>query len=121
MKAIIICAAALALAGCVNLYTRCPGTDAAVVETYQSTAAAAGTAFVVMFPQVMMPSGRNKILFPENLISVPLGCLCFIDVACEAAVDTVCWPVDSVWLSKRDNNSRSSAQDCSAHEKEEER
>ena len=94
MKTMLAAAAAVLLTGCVNMYVRCPGTDAKIVETYQSTKAAAGISYVVMFPQVMMPSGRNKFLFPENLISVPIGCLCFVDAACEGVVDTVLWPAD---------------------------
>ena len=82
------------LSGCMNLYTRCPETPARIEDTYQSTCATAGMAYVVMFPQVIMASHNNKILFPENLISIPIGCLCFVDVAAEGVLDTVFWPID---------------------------
>lgn len=101
MKAAALSLAAALLSGCMNMYTRCPGTDAKVIETYQSTKCMASMSFVVMFPQVMMPSGCNKPMLPENLISIPIGCLFFADTACEAAVDTALWPVDELWLSKR--------------------
>lgn len=100
MKAATLALAAALLSGCMNMYTRCPGTNANVTETYQSTKYMACMSFVVMFPQVMMPSGSNKPMLPENLISIPIGCLFFADVACEVAVDTVLWPVDEFWLSK---------------------
>ena len=58
-------------------------------------------AYVVMFPQVIMSSHNNKILFLENLISIPIGCLCFVDVAAEAAIDTVCYPVDAMLRDNR--------------------
>lgn len=65
-----------------------------ITDTYQCTEATAGMSYIVMFPQTMMPSGGSKFLFPENLISIPIGCLCFVDVACEAVLDTVFWPFD---------------------------
>lgn len=93
-KAILTLVLASLLSGCMNLYTRCPGTPPRIEDTYQSTCSTAGMAYVVMFPQVMMASHNNKILFPENLISIPLGCLCFVDVAAEGVLDTVFWPID---------------------------
>jgi uncharacterized protein YceK len=93
MKKFILVAACMLLAGCVNLYTRCPGTNTKIVQTYQSTYVASGLSYVVMFPQVMFPSG-NAAFIPENLISIPVGCLGFVDTACEAVVDTVLFPAD---------------------------
>lgn len=89
------------VSGCMNLYTRCPGTELKIEKTYQSTENSFAWSYVIMFPQVIMPSGRNKILFPENLISIPIGCLCFVDVACEAVVDTILYPVDNAIAAKR--------------------
>ena len=31
----------------------------------------------------------------QNIFTIPVGCLCFVDVALEGVVDTVCWPWDS--------------------------
>lgn len=101
MKAATLALAAALLTGCMNMYTRCPCTNANIIETYQSTKYMASMSFVVMFPQVMMPSGSNKLMLPENFISIPIGCLFFADTVCEAAVDTALWPVDELWLSKR--------------------
>lgn len=92
---------AFLLSGCMNLYTRCPGTPPRIEDTYQSTCCTAAMAYVVMFPQVIMASHNNKILFPENLISIPIGCLCFVDVAAEAAIDTVCYPADTMLRNNR--------------------
>lgn len=89
------------LSGCMNLYTRCPGTPPRIEDTYQSTFCTSAMAYVVMFPQVVMASHNNKILFPENLISIPIGCLCFVDVAVEAAIDTVCYPADAMLRNNR--------------------
>jgi uncharacterized protein YceK len=104
-KAILTLVLASLLQGCMNLYTRCPGTAPIISDTYQCTEMTAGMSFVVMFPQVMMPSGGNKFMFPENLISIPIGCLCFVDVAAEGVLDTVFWPID--WsISKSRKNKR---------------
>ena len=100
-KLIAIGLLCLTLSGCMNLYTRCPGTDARIEDTYQSTCSTAEMAYVVMFPQVVMASHNNKILFPENLISIPIGCLCFVDVAAEAAIDTVFYPADAMLRNNR--------------------
>ena len=39
----------------------------------------------------------------ENLITIPIGCVGFCDTACEAAIDTVLFPVDYVLVSHRDS------------------
>ena len=93
-KAILTLVLASLLSGCMNLYTRCPGTPPRIEDTYQSTCCTAEMAYVVMFPQVIMASHNDKILLPENLISIPIGCLCFVDVAAEGVLDTVFWPID---------------------------
>ena len=86
-------ALALAVSGCINLYTRSPFTDARVERPWQCTQAAADWSVVVMFPQVLSPAS-NRGFMAANLISVPVGCLCWVDVACEAVIDTLLWPFD---------------------------
>lgn len=88
----------LMTAGCINCYLRCPVTDQKIDEVYKSTKAGVGMSFVVMFPQIMSTAGSNGFE-PMNIISVPIGCLCFVDVACEAVLDTVFFPTDW-WLTK---------------------
>jgi len=93
MKAKLLALACLLLSGCVNLYTRSPFTGDRIEETYQSTQYAALFSWVVMFPQTMAPGGSRGLMW-ANAVSVPVGCLCFVDAAAEAAVDTVCFPAD---------------------------
>ena len=90
----------LMLAGCVNAYVRCPGTEPKIDKTYKSTEASASMVYVIMFPQIAMPSRRNALIL-ENAISIPIGCLCFIDVAVEGVVDTACYPIDKVLSNRR--------------------
>lgn len=91
-KLIAIVLLCLILAGCMNLYTRCPGTDARIEDTYQSTCQSIGTAYVVAFPQIIM--GWGPSIEPENFITIPFGLLVLCDTPFEAVVDTVCWPWD---------------------------
>ena len=86
-------ATTLLLCGCVNCYVRCPGTDVRVEHVYQSTATSAAIAYVVAFPQKIGATGAGELRW-ENVFTVPLGWLCLVDTACEAAVDTVCLPID---------------------------
>ena len=85
----------LLTAGCMNCYVRCPFTEAKITDTYQCTHDSFAYSYVIMFPQVMAPGPTNGF-YPENIITVPVGCLCFADVACEAVVDTALWPVDKL-------------------------
>ena len=89
----------LTFAGCINLYTRCPGTDARIEDTYQSTCQSIGMAYVVAFPQMIM--GWEMSIEPENLITIPFGLLVLCDTPFEAVVDTVCWPWDNYISDKR--------------------
>ena len=82
-------------AGCMNLYVRCPGTDKKIEKTYQCTQETFDLSYVIMFPQIL-PLNADKGLMPANIITVPIGCLCFVDVACEAVLDTVFWPIDRI-------------------------
>ncbi len=89
----------LLVSGCMNLYVRCPFTNATIDETYMCTKEAAAYSYVIMFPQVMSPNSAR--LLPENAITIPIGCICFIDVACEVILDTLLWPADKVISSSR--------------------
>lgn len=82
-----------ALSGCMNVYTRCPGTDREIASCYQSTECMLTLSCVVAFPQVMSPGGSDEFYW-ENLFTIPCGLLCLCDTACEAVVDTVMLPVD---------------------------
>lgn len=88
--------------GCVNCYVRCPGTDVRVEHVYQSTAISAAMAYIVAFPQKIGSTGAGGLMW-ENVFTVPLGCLCLADTVCEAALDTVCLPVDAVLSENRKN------------------
>lgn len=81
------------LSGCMNLYTRCPGTKPTIESIYQCSREMIPLSYVVMFPQVMSPGSADDFYW-ENLITVPCGLICFGDTACEAVVDTVCLPFD---------------------------
>lgn len=88
---VILCI--ICFAGCMNLYVRCPGTSEKIEKTYQCTEKTFALSYVVMFPQVMAPGEHDSFVI-ENLLTIPIGCLCFIDVACEGIVDTLLWPID---------------------------
>lgn len=100
MRKLLAIALATLFSGCLNIYTRCPGTDAKIKDTYQCTEESAELSFVVMFPQIMSTTGDNGFQ-AWNIVSVPIGCLCFVDVACEGILDTLFWPVDAAIVSKR--------------------
>ena len=53
INAILATAAAVLLSGCINLYTRCPGTDSEIASTYQSTRLSISVAYVVAFQQII--------------------------------------------------------------------
>ena len=96
MKKSIVFTALLLIAqcGCVNLFERCPITGLNVNSTYQATDISLACARVIMFPQLIGPNGNLGTLYPENIFTIPVGCFCFADVACEAVLDTVFWPID---------------------------
>lgn len=98
-KLIAIGLLCLTFTGCINLYTRCPDTDARIEDTYQSTCKSIGMAYVVAFPQTIM--GWEPSIEPENLITIPFGLLVLCDTPFEAVVDTVCWPWDNYISDKR--------------------
>jgi len=95
----VAAAALLLLCGCVNVYTRCPLTERRIKGVYQCTKEAASLSYVVMFPQTM-GWGNGAAFVPENLVTVPVGCLGMCDAAAEAVLDTVFLPADA-WLASR--------------------
>lgn len=81
--------------GCVNIYTRCPTTDARIESCYQSTRVASAFAVVASFPQMMSDAPSDYAIQWENIFTVPfLGLPCSVDACLEAVVDTVCLPYD---------------------------
>ena len=96
MKKLYAFAASILLAvssGCMNLYTRCPGTDREIASCYQSTEWMLTFSYVVAFPQVMSPGSADEFYW-ENLITIPCGIVCLADTACEAVLDTALLPFD---------------------------
>ena len=83
----------LATSGCMNLYTRCPGTDRKIESCFQSTRCMGTLSVVVAFPQIMS-SGSSDEFYLENIITIPCGLVCLADTACEAVLDTALLPFD---------------------------
>ena len=94
MKSILILSAALILGGCVNCYTRFPTTNERIERVYQCSREAAALSVIIAFPQMMSDNPGDGGFMWENIFTVPLGCLCLCDAACEAVIDTVCLPFD---------------------------
>lgn len=92
-KALASVLCATLLSGCLNLYTRCPGTVARVENCYQSTRTAFSCSVIVAFPQ-MMSCTPDTGLHWMNAMTIPLGLVGMCDCACEAVLDTVFLPVD---------------------------
>lgn len=106
MKRILALAVGLSalapVTGCVNVYTRCPGTSARIESTYQSTETAFSTAIVCAFPQAMSDNPGDYRFKALNLLTVPLGVVVLADALCEAGIDTVCSPVDYLLAKRRE-------------------
>ena len=94
MKKILILATLVSLTGCVNSFTRCPGTSARVESVYQSTRTAAAASVICAFPQMMSDAPSDYRFMAYNLLTIPLGVAVLADAVCEAAVDTACLPAD---------------------------
>ena len=95
MRKLLSVAAVAALSGCVNCYTRWPTTDERISSVYQCSREAAALSVICSFPQMMSDAGNADSFMWENIFTVPfLGLPCALDALCEAAVDTVCLPVD---------------------------
>ena len=83
----------LSLSGCMNIYTRCPGTSTRIESCYQSTEQMFALSYVICFPQIISP-GASDSFYWENIITVPCGIVCYLDTACEAVLDTAFLPFD---------------------------
>jgi uncharacterized protein YceK len=82
------------LGGCVNIYTRCPGTDEKITQVYQCSREAAALAVIGSCPQ-MMSDAPDRGWRWENCLTIPfIGLPCAVDAVCEGVIDTVCLPVD---------------------------
>lgn len=84
----------LCMCGCVNCYTRFPTTNERIERVYQCSREAAALSVIIAFPQMMSDNPGDGGFMWENIFTVPLGCLCLCDAACEAVIDTVCLPFD---------------------------
>jgi len=93
MKRMLVLAAMLLTAGCMNLYTRCPGTDGKIEDTYQATKEMADWTLIVAFPQILAPDGERGFSW-YNLLTIPLSLVVFADDCCEAVGDTLCYSFD---------------------------
>ena len=102
-KLLLTIVAATALCGCVNLYTRMPGTRGRINSVYQSTSTAFSLGFVVMFPQIMSDNPGDGGFMWENCFTIPLGLMVEVDMLLEAVIDTVCLPVDWPLSNARQN------------------
>jgi len=103
-KLIMATALALACCGCMNLYTRAPWTDGRIERCYQSSRAVAGLGIICMFPQCMSDCPGDGGFIFENIFTIPVGVLVECEAVVEAAVDTVCLPVDwplSAWRRRK--------------------
>jgi hypothetical protein len=70
-----------------------------------------------MFPQILSWRGEQvearsstrDTFVMENLITIPIGCIGFCDIACEAVIDTVLFPADwvLVWYRDKQFNNKS--------------
>ena len=91
----VICALALCT-GCVNCYTRCPGTDARIETVYQPTRAALECSIICAFPQMMSDCPSDDGFKAYNVLTVPLGLLVLGDALCESVIDTAFLPADFI-------------------------
>lgn len=107
MKNMLILSAALILGGCVNCYTRFPTTNERIESIYQCSRETAALSMIIAFPQMMRDNPVDGGFIWENIFTVPLGCLCLCDAACEAVIDTVClpfdWPISAARRKERGN------------------
>lgn len=82
------------LSGCMNCYYRAPWTRGEIRECYQATRTTASAVPVLAFPQMMSDNPYDYCWAPVNLLTVPLALVALCTVPVEAALDTVCLPVD---------------------------
>ena len=50
----------------------------------------------------MLALDSHDGLCAANILTIPIGCLCFVDVALEGVVDTVMLPIDFALASRQD-------------------
>lgn len=101
MKKWLLASLLVALTGCMNLYTRCPGTDGRIEDTYQCTKEMFSWSWVVAFPQTLAIEGDRSLSW-YNLLTVPLSLVVFADDCCESVCDTVCYPFNMTRKPKAD-------------------
>lgn len=95
LQFVTVCALAICT-GCVNCYTRCPGTDSRIESVYQPSRAALGCSIICAFPQMMSDCPSDDEFKAYNVLTVPLGLLVLGDALCEAVVDTAFLPADFI-------------------------
>ena len=105
MKKLICLILLAATCGCVNLYTRCPGTDKEIVDTYQCTQEMIAWTCIIAWPQAMSPDCSDKF-YPINVITIPLAIIPAADTCLEAVVDTVFYPYDYYTTKGKNKNRR---------------
>ena len=93
-RLIAVVLVAIALTGCMNLWTRNPLTETEITSVYQSSRMMAGGAIVVALPQMMSDCPSEPAFMSMNLITIPLGGIVLCDAICEAALDTAFLPFD---------------------------
>ena len=100
MKKLVLLPIFSTFLGCMNLYTRCPGTDKTIYTTYQCTQEMWSWTEIVAFPQMLAPDGVGLMWI--NLITFPMALIPAADTCLEAVVDTVCYPYDITKKPKKD-------------------
>ena len=105
MKKLVCILLLAATCGCMNLYTRCPGTDKEITTTYQSTYEMSCWTLIVAFPQALDLSDTYNGWQWFNCLTVPLAIIPAADTCLEAVVDTVCYPYD-YYTTKGKNKNR---------------
>ena len=81
--------------GCMNVYTRCPWTDARIERPYQSTREMASGTAVTAFPQMMASDGVFRFSW-YKVLSVPIAVIPAADTCLDAVADTAMLPFDLV-------------------------
>lgn len=104
-KFFTVCALAL-LAGCVNCYVRCPGTDSRIETIYQPSRTAAVCSILCAFPQMMSDSPSDSGFKSYNVLTFPLGVLILGDALCESVLDTAFLPIDYFIAKSRKEDSK---------------
>lgn len=73
MKQVLAACCLALLCGCATVMNRATSArDSITTDPYLCTSIAASMSCVIMFPQMMMPSGAHAFE-PINIISIPMG------------------------------------------------